>query len=349
MTDPKLFAILCALDAVCLGAGTVAMLKRGFHGRASEVVWNVGIAGLAGIAFTVTASPWRGFAVMRAMCHALFCVVLPLVALRAVRVRRQCPWLAATALGVAVVGEVCYVWARRVEPFRLEVTTASVTSPRLSGLAKPVRIALVADLQPEAIGPHEVAAFDAIVAAEPDLVLFLGDTLPTWEPYLRTLHAPLLEQLRRLRPPLGAFAVEGDVDGIGVERVFAGSDVRVLTDAHVELPGVPIDLIGLSRARSRRPPDVGLVRRLRGDRFPIVMGHAPDFMLGPLEGGLQVPLFGPIVTLSSVPRWLAAGGVFRHGTTWLAVSRGVGMERDDAPRIRFWCRPQLVLLDLEGG
>ena len=30
----------------------------------------------------------------------------------------------------------------------------------------------------------------------------------------------------------------------------------------------------------------------------------------------------------------------------LAVSRGIGMERFDAPRLRFLCRPELMILEL---
>ena len=45
----------------------------------------------------------------------------------------------------------------------------------------------------------------------------------------------------------------------------------------------------------------------------------------------------------------SSGGVFQRGDTWLVCSRGIGMERSHAPRVRFWCRPQLVLLELGGG
>jgi len=30
----------------------------------------------------------------------------------------------------------------------------------------------------------------------------------------------------------------------------------------------------------------------------------------------------------------------------LLVSRGIGMERDDAPRLRFLCRPELTVIDI---
>jgi predicted MPP superfamily phosphohydrolase len=35
------------------------------------------------------------------------------------------------------------------------------------------------------------------------------------------------------------------------------------------------------------------------------------------------------------------------GERTLIVSRGIGMERGDAPRLRFLCRPQIVIVNLE--
>ena len=43
---------------------------------------------------------------------------------------------------------------------------------------------------------------------------------------------------------------------------------------------------------------------------------------------------------------MAGGGLFALGDSWLSLSRGIGMERGDAPRIRFLCRPELVVLEL---
>jgi predicted MPP superfamily phosphohydrolase len=286
------------------------------------------------------------------------------LAARAIRGRRRWPAFAWTVLGAAVLGESCYLWARRVEPFRLELVHGRVVSPRLAGLAAPLRVAVVADLQTDTIGEYEVSVFDTLVAERPDLVLFAGDYLQVEDhrTFLREQPA-LRDQLNRLQPRLGMFAVGGDVDGFGLDRVFAGTAVQGIDDRVVSLADVPIDLIGLARMRSRAPfLDAGQVRKLQGERFPIVLGHAPDFMLAVVRDGLpadalfvaghthggqvQVPGFGPVMTLSSVPRWLAAGGVFRHGASWLCCSRGIGMERGDAPRIRFWCRPQLIVLEL---
>ena len=61
---------------------------------------------------------------------------------------------------------------------------------------------------------------------------------------------------------------------------------------------------------------------------------------------IQLPVFGPILTLSRVPRSWAAGVTDLGAGRMLVVSRGVGMERGRAPRVRFLCRPEVVVVDL---
>ena len=98
------------------------------------------------------------------------------------------------------------------------------------------------------------------------------------------------------------------------------------------------------------------------------MGHAPDFVsaqawrqvttglcgvdvpllcvAGHTHGGQVVlPGFGPLLTLSSLPR-SHASGCHDLGAMTLFVSRGIGHECGLAPRIRFDCRPELALISL---
>ena len=87
------------------------------------------------------------------------------------------------------------------------------------------------------------------------------------------------------------------------------------------------------------------------------MGHTPDFSLGQVEaelliaghthgGQVQLPFLGPLFTLSQVPRSWASGVTLIAPDRHLIVSRGVGMERGNAPRMRFLCRPELLIIDL---
>ena len=63
-------------------------------------------------------------------------------------------------------------------------------------------------------------------------------------------------------------------------------------------------------------------------------------------GQVRLPIIGPLMTLSLVPRGWAAGLTELPGGGKLLVSRGLGMERGYAPRIRFRCRPELMVIDL---
>ena len=94
-----------------------------------------------------------------------------------------------------------------------------------------------------------------------------------------------------------------------------------------------------------------------GNEYHIVFGHAPDFALGDVGadlmiaghthgGQVQLPLIGPLITLSRVPRSWASGVTRFDDGRILIVSRGVGMERSGALRLRFLCRPELVVIHL---
>jgi len=93
------------------------------------------------------------------------------------------------------------------------------------------------------------------------------------------------------------------------------------------------------------------------DGFHIVFGHLPNFALGDVSadllvaghthgGQVRIPGFGPLLTLSLVPRSWAAGRTELEGGRTLIVSRGIGLERGYAPRVRLFCRPEIVILDL---
>jgi predicted MPP superfamily phosphohydrolase len=92
----------------------------------------------------------------------------------------------------------------------------------------------------------------------------------------------------------------------------------------------------------------------------VVLGHSPNFALAPIDADLLIaghthggqfclPLIGPLMTNAEVPRRWASGATKLPGGATLVVSRGVGMERGAAPRLRFLCRPELAIIDLTPG
>lgn len=99
------------------------------------------------------------------------------------------------------------------------------------------------------------------------------------------------------------------------------------------------------------------------DDVRILLAHRPDavydlpsgartdlVVTGHTHGGqVAIPGFGPLMTLTGVPRAVAAGGVHELDGRRLFVGRGVGVERRQAPQIRLFVRPQVAVLTLADG
>lgn len=289
------------------------------------------------------------FVYLRYLAAALF-VGLPLGLLAAallLRGRRR-RWLAAGGLALAALG----TWAFLIEPRWLEVERFALASPKAE---KPLRIVVVADLQTDHFGDYEKKALARVAGERGDLVLFTGDYIQESDPlrYRREAAAfrAYLAELR-LAPPLGAYAVRGDVEHEDWAELFAGTGVRSFEQTtRLELPGLTLTALRSRDSRNHLaliPPSEGL---------HVLFGHAPDFALddppadlliaGHTHGGqVRLPFVGPLLTFSQVPRAWAAGLTELAPGRYLVVSRGIGMERGNAPRLRFLCRPQIVTVDL---
>lgn len=251
--------------------------------------------------------------------------------------------------GVGLFGALCAVDALLVEPRWLDVVHHTVPTDGVR-----VRIALIADLQTDHVGAYEARVFQAVRDAEPDLVLFAGDYIQIYDAQaygreIKALHA----LVATLDPPLGGFAVGGDVDPPEVwKAAFEGTRVQVLEDEGVQVGDLAVTGLTVGRSRYGDLDLPGL------EGLQILLGHSPDFSLeetgadlllaGHTHGGqVVVPLYGPPITFSDVPREHAGGGLFTLGDgAHLVVSRGIGMERMDAPQVRFNCRPELTIIDL---
>jgi uncharacterized protein len=203
-------------------------------------------------------------------------------------------------------------------------------------------------------------AIDLAVAAHPDLILITGD----FSCGPRRLEG-LQTQLRRLRAPLGVFAVLGNHDHGDSKapfvqpldpRVVEECGVRVLVNetASVTHSGETIqiggvddsdggrdDLPAVLAALDRRP---GVLRLLLSHHAGVVERTAPgDFHLtlaGDTHGGqICLPLPGRRVLLSDLGAKYAEGA-YDVGGRPLYVTRGVGTSM--LP-LRAFCRPEIVV------
>lgn len=330
-------------------AGAYGLLARRRSGwMAGGLLVAVGLVSLTAVVF----AGGTGFRIVALLCWALFAHV-PLYLLGAAWLLRGRARGAAVACGV-LAGLLLLTAADAflIEPHWLDVSHVTIRSAKLT---RPVRVAFITDIQTDRPGPYEERVLRRVAAERPDLILFGGDYVQndTGEPLDDAADA-LRAILRRvnLRAPLGIYAVEGNVDSWETwRRIFAGQPVTQLKWTTTRDLG-PLVLTGLSMTDSC---DTGLAVPGQS-KFHLVLGHVPDYSLGRVDadvllaghthgGQVQLPVIGPLVTLTRVPRRQASGvSEIAPGKT-LIVSRGIGMERY-APPLRFCCRPELVILEL---
>jgi predicted MPP superfamily phosphohydrolase len=258
------------------------------------------------------------------------------------------------------------LYARHIEPRRLQIERTPVSVDGARAGEAPLRIGVLADLQTDSITPYEHEAIERLMAEAPDVILIPGDLYQT-EPGLESaLIDPMRDLIGKLDAPGGVYLVPGDHDRPSVlESMIVGSSVRLLMNEVVEVTchDRTIRIGGLasepSQPSARRfiesfeaMPGDDDIRLLLAHR-PRAVGHLTSggrvdlTVAGHTHGGqVVVPGFGPPITLSPLPRAVGAGGLHDLDGCSLYVSRGVGMARGYAPRIRFCCPPEISILTI---
>jgi predicted MPP superfamily phosphohydrolase len=256
---------------------------------------------------------------------------------RLFRGRRRRRWLlTAVTLFAVVIVFLAYGFG---ETYRLDVKEYTFSSPDLPAEFDGARIVLVTDIHrgPFFSQDRVRSLVERVNALEPDMIILGGDYV-----YLGTKYAAsCFAELQNLRAPMGRFAVLRD-QGVWVEK--GGQRIRVggIGDYAVDKP-----VLG--------PAIEGSGKR----DFVLLISHNPDFaeklppdavdltLSGHTHGG-QLTVFGlwaPFVPSEN-------GGEYRTGmvttdVTTVIISNGVGTST--IPPIRFFARPQIVVITLRAG
>lgn len=292
---------------------------------------------------------------------------LVLLVLHATRVRRlTAPACVVAALGclAAPVG----VYATFVEPLRLQERTVSVPVAKARAAGAPVRIGVLADIQTAHVTDYERDAVERLMRSRPDVIVLPGDLFQGSDAEFEREFAALRELLGRMSAPGGAYAVIGNVDRRDrLDRLLPGTPVRLLDNEIARITvrdrAVTIGGVGMTLSHHAAKRTIGELQDAPGDDLRILVAHLPDAALalprpsridlviaGHTHGGqVCLPWFGPLMTLSQVPREVAAGGLHDLGGVPMFVSRGVGCERGQAPRVRLLCAPEIAVLVVGGG
>jgi predicted MPP superfamily phosphohydrolase len=298
-------------------------------------------------------SPLDGFGKFQLLAWAMFLhYPLYLVGISIIsRVQRRALFKICSILATCVflIGFDAFI----LEPHWLEVSQITISSHKLQN---PVRVVVIADLQTDNLRGYEEQVFELVKSKEADLILLAGDYLHFSERADEYLEAKVelneLMMRSQLEAPLGIYAVRGNVDWHDWTELFAGLPIETFEATSSEnLDAIVITGLALDDANN---PNLSVNGQ---DKFHIVLGHSPNFSLGQVDadlliaghthgGQVQIPFLGPILISSKVPRSWASGVTEIEPGKYLVVSRGIGMERNNAPRVRFLCRPELLVIDL---
>lgn len=188
-----------------------------------------------------------------------------------------------------------------------------------------------------------------------------------------------------LTAPLGVYAIAGNIRDAGVPdaELFRETSIEyyqkstILPDLGADEQMGPIDLVLLGLGHSWG--GLGKHGVTDSGNFIVMAGHcpnyaidgwtnpktgnslsgyrkagkAPDLMLaGHTHGGqVVIPYYGPLsmggdARVNQIPRSMMSGFHKYSNGSYLLVTRGSGMERGWAPRIRLFCPPEISVIDI---
>jgi predicted MPP superfamily phosphohydrolase len=257
-------------------------------------------------------------------------------------------------LTFAGVGILCFAYGYFIEPYRLAVSHVSIRSAKLPRGSRPIRIVHISDIHSDPKVRLERRLPQAIAAERPDIIVFTGDSInsPAGLPVFREC----ITELAKIAP---TFVVKGNWDAWYWNRLdlFSGTGVNELngTSFRAEVRGVPIWVAGVAVENEEALEST--LSSIPASEFKVFLYHYPDlikevagrvdlYCAGHTHGGqVALPLYGALITFSKYGKKYEAG-LYREGETWLYVNRGIGMEGGPAPRVRFWARPEVTVIEV---
>jgi predicted MPP superfamily phosphohydrolase len=281
-------------------------------------------------------------------------IALEWAARRVLRRPRPLRGWSRAVLGAAAMGLACVAYGHYLEPYWLKVEHVRVVSAKLPRGTRPVRLVQISDLHCDAEARLEEKLPEVIAAERPDLIVFSGDAVNDFHSIPR--FQELMRRLNRIAP---TFAVRGNWDYFReVMGIFDGTGVTVLeglaSRVRVGEASVVISGLGANSPESVAYAFFGTPK----EELRIFVHHFPDriqevaeegvdlYLAGHTHGGqVALPVYGALVTYSRYDKQYEAG-LYHVQATWLYVNRGIGMEGGRAPRVRFWARPEVTVIEL---
>ncbi|MDQ0860416.1 metallophosphoesterase [Bacillus sp. V2I10] len=255
-----------------------------------------------------------------------------------------------------------YGYARYIEPRLIQTTEVEISSTKLPSSFSGVKIVQFSDihLSEEYSINQLVKIVNKINQLSPDVIFFTGDLIdkPNQYGYLHQI-SPVL---RRLKAPLGKYAIYGNHDhgGYGTavyETIMKDSNFKLLKNRGERislLDGSSVFVAGIDDMMLGRPDFDQTFTDASSRLFTILLAHEPDAALeakqfsvdlqlsGHSHGGqVQLPFYGPLITPPFASVYTE--GLYDVDSMKLYVNRGLGTTR--LP-YRFFSVPEITVFTL---
>jgi predicted MPP superfamily phosphohydrolase len=276
-------------------------------------------------------------------------------------------WLIILSFATSISILIFSIIALFIEPTALEVLRYEYETNLVT---KPIRVAFLADFQTDRIGDYERKSLYLLKSQNADLIIFGGDYIQarnkeTEERLIKEFNLLLKEV--NLKAKYGVYAIMGNQE-IGCwcdwRRSFRGTGVVTLTNTRrMNIGELHVVFVSMLSSFTRQK----IVKHSRAfdrnrhplkQRFVLMAGHAASYAMaeqdahimlaGHTHGGqISFPFFGPITNMTEgLPRRWSSGDHRLPNGSILIVSKGTGMERGRAPRVRFNCKPDIIVIDV---
>jgi uncharacterized protein len=259
------------------------------------------------------------------------------------------PYVAGTLLAIAVVTAVFGVINARM----LRVRRVSLTVPRLPERWRGRKALLISDMHLGHVNGVEFAQRIAAKANElkPEIIFIVGDLFDGSKVDAEKMAAPL----REMKPPLGAFFVDGNHEEYGgaahFEQAVRGAGIRVLHNECVTVDGLRI--VGVPYGPGAYPLHMrAFLEQLGLKEGPasILLNHVPNRLPIAEHAGVSLQLSGhthgggQLIPFNFITR-RAFGeftyGLQRFGDMQVYTSSGAGTW---GPPMRVGTNPEILLL-----
>jgi len=271
---------------------------------------------------------------------------------------------------IQLIGTLLLCYATAIEPFKLSLTTLSISTDRLAPDAKPIRILQISDLHVEYLTKREARVLEIVKEAQPDLIVISGDYVNLSNNRDPKTLAQVHGLLSQISASYGVYAVLGTplvdlpetvaplFEDLPItlmrgewQKVDLGNG-RFLTIIGMDFThNLPVDREQLAKLAETAPKDAPqLLLTHSPEIMPEAAEHSIDlYLCGHTHGGqVRLPIIGPLLTSSQLGRRFVMG-LYKMGRTHLYISRGIGLEGLSAPRVRFLCPPEMTLVTIKSN